>query len=88
MRRAAVPFGKMSRPFGASGTITAVGNGAVVENFVPREMAPIHEPEPFDAAVPEQVAEAPPPPFVPVDEQSADLTPASVSEVPELALCS
>gem|GEM_PF-426736 len=49
VRRAAVPLGKMNRPFGAGGATAAPGTGAVVESFVPREMARMHEPEPFNA---------------------------------------
>ena len=45
VRRAAVPFGKVSRPFGSGATAPA-GNGTVVENFVPREVAPVQKPEP------------------------------------------
>lgn len=70
VRRAAVPFGKVSRPFGAGGgPIAAVGNGAVVENFIPREKAPVSEPEPPGAFKPEPAAEI---------QYASDLTPAPV----------
>jgi Flp pilus assembly protein TadD len=85
VRRAAVPFGKMSRPFGAGATVAA-GNGTVVENFVPREMAPIQEPEQIDEPAPQAITENAPAPFMAADSQYArDLTPASLSEIPELA---
>ncbi len=45
VRRAAVPFSKMNRPIAGAGTIA-------VENFVPRETAPTHAPEPFIAPAP------------------------------------
>jgi tetratricopeptide (TPR) repeat protein len=85
VRRAAVPFGKMSRPFGAVATVAA-GNGTVVENFVPREMAPIQEPEQIDELAPQPITESAPAPFTAADSQYArDLTPTSLSEIPELA---
>jgi Flp pilus assembly protein TadD len=85
VRRAAVPFGKMSRPFGAGATVAA-GNGTVVENFVPREMAPIQEPEQIDEPAPQPVTESAPAPFTAADSPYASgLTPASLSEIPELA---
>jgi Flp pilus assembly protein TadD len=70
VRRAAVPFGKMSRPFGAGGTVAA-GNGTVVENFVPREMAPIPQPEQIKKPAPEPVIENVPTPFAAPDLASA-----------------
>jgi Flp pilus assembly protein TadD len=57
VRRAAVPFGKMSRPFGAGPTVGA-GNGTVVENFVPREMAPVPQPVQAQEPAPEPVIES------------------------------
>jgi Flp pilus assembly protein TadD len=85
VRRAAVPFGKMSRPFGAGATVAA-GNGTVVENFVPREMAPIQESEQIDEPAAQPITESAPVPFTATDLQYAsDLTPASLSEIPELA---
>ena len=62
VRRAAVPFGKMSRPLGAGPTVAA-GNGTAVENFVPREMAPIPQPEQIKKPAPEPVIENMPTPF-------------------------
>jgi Flp pilus assembly protein TadD len=84
LRRAAVPFGKMNRPFGAGAT-GAVGNGSASENLAPREMAPLQEqieqePEPsvesVPAAFPAPAAES---------EYVDDFIPASLSEVSELA---
>jgi Flp pilus assembly protein TadD len=85
VRRAAVPFGKMGRPFGA-GTTIAAGNGTVVENFVPREMAPIQEPEQVLEPAPQPITESAPAPFAAAEPQYAsDLAPASLSETPDLA---
>jgi len=85
VRRAAVPFGKMSRPFGAGPTVGA-GNGTVVENFVPREMPPISQPKHIQKPAPEPVIESLPEPFVAAESQQAtDPTPAFVSEVRDLA---
>jgi len=84
VRRAAVPFGKMSRPFGA-GTTVAAGNGMVVENFVPREMAPVQEPEFIHEPAPQSVAETAPAPFAaPESQYAGDFSPAPVSQVPDL----
>ena len=88
VRRAAVPFGKTSRPFGGGATIATAGVGAVVENFVPREAARIPEPEPelFSAPAPEpisQVEEAIP--AAATFDEDADLTPAPVSEMAAFA---
>ncbi|MEY2490956.1 MAG: hypothetical protein QOC70_2898 [Verrucomicrobiota bacterium] len=84
VRRAAVPFGKMSRPFG--GATVAVGNGTVVENFVPREIAPIWEPEHVDEPAPQPMTESAPAPFAAADSQYAgNFASASPSEVPDLA---
>ena len=84
VRRAAVPFGKMSRPFG-SGAIAPAGNGAVVENFVPREVAPVQRPEPVAAPEPQPIAETAPAPLAAAEAQSAvDSTPAVDPEVSEL----
>jgi len=86
VRRAAVPFGKVSRPFGAGGPMAAAGNGAVVENFIPREKAPVHEPEPSGAFKPEPAVESAPAPFPAAETQYAsDLTPAPVAAAPDLA---
>jgi Flp pilus assembly protein TadD len=85
VRRAAVPFGKMSRPFGAGATVGA-GNGTVVENFVPREITPIQEPEQIDEPAAQPITESAPAPFTATDSQHAsDLTPTSLSEISELA---
>jgi Flp pilus assembly protein TadD len=84
VRRAAVPFGKMSRPFGAGATV-GTGNGTVVENFVPREMAPTPQPVQTQEPTPEPVIESASAPFAPAESQQASDTPAIVSEVPDLA---
>ncbi|MEN3369431.1 MAG: hypothetical protein V7609_1574 [Verrucomicrobiota bacterium] len=52
VRRAAVPFGKTSRPFGANGGSTAPVAAAVVESFAPRTSVPVEEPEQFEAPAP------------------------------------
>src|SRR5436190_8863900 len=56
VRRAAVPFSKPSRPFGANGGTTTVG--PAVENFVPRTsvFAPTPKVEPVETPVVESVA--------------------------------
>lgn len=85
VRRAAVPFGKVNRPLGA-GAIGAAGNGMATENLVPREMAPIQEPE--QVGVPETqfpVESAPIPSTAPTFDYVGDVTPAPVSEVSEVA---
>ncbi len=84
VRRAAVPFGKMSRPFGAGAT--AAGNGTVVENFVPREITPVRQPEQMFRPVPQPITETAPEPFVAAETQSGvDSVPAVLPEVPKLA---
>jgi Flp pilus assembly protein TadD len=64
VRRAAVPFGKTSRPFGANGGATAIG--AAVENLVPR--APVFAPkvEPVETPLIEPISEIMPEPEKPV----------------------
>lgn len=85
VRRAAVPFGKMSRPFGL-GTTLAAGNGAVTENSVSREIIPIQEPEKIDEPAPQPIVESAPAPFTAVDSPyTGDFIPATISEIPELA---
>ena len=87
VRRAAVPFGKISRPFGAgNGTVTAPGNGAVVENFIPREKVPVYEPEPAGASWPETAEESVSAPFPAAEAQSTgDLAPVPFAAAPDLA---
>jgi Flp pilus assembly protein TadD len=83
LRRAAVPFGKMNRPFGA-GASSAAGNGTASENLVPREVAPLQEIE----QKPEPIVESMPAPFPATTAESQyvdDFIPASLSEVSELA---
>ena len=56
VRRAAVPFGKTSRPFvGNGGGATTVG--AAVENLIPRTPASVPEPEPVEMPEVEPVAD-------------------------------
>jgi Flp pilus assembly protein TadD len=86
VRRAAVPFGKMSRPFIPGATVGA-GNGTVVESFVPRETPPMRESERVQVPARPPVIELAPAPFVaPKEPVAADLAPAPVSEVPDLAV--
>jgi hypothetical protein len=74
----------MSRPFGAGATVAA-GNGTVVENSIPREMAPVQEPEQIGEWEPQPVTESAPAPFTAPDSQPvSDLTPGSFSEISEL----
>jgi len=83
VRRAAVPFGKMSRPFGAGATV-ANGNGTVVES--PREMPPAREPEPYRAPAPQPAAESAPAPLGASEAPYVtDFAPAPLPEVPDLA---
>ena len=85
VRRAAVPFGKMNRPFGAGATGTA-GNGTATENLVPREMAPIQEPEQIDEREPQPITESAPTPSTAADSQLCWRPhPGRSSEVSELA---
>jgi Flp pilus assembly protein TadD len=85
VRRAAVPFGKMSRPFGAGAT-AAAGNGMVVESFIPRETAPIKEREHVTELPPHPVAEIAPAHVETADSPYAgDLTPDSLPEISTLA---
>ena len=90
MRRAAVPFGKTSRPLGGGATVATAGVGAVVENFVPREPARVlePEPEPFQAPAPEPVSEIEetiPAATTTGFEDDADLAVAAVSEIAAFA---
>jgi Flp pilus assembly protein TadD len=78
VRRAAVPFGKTSRPFGANGGSTAVAAAAVVEDFAPRTLVPVEEPERAETPAPisDYAVEAPSEPKV---EDDWDFSPAPVS---------
>jgi tetratricopeptide (TPR) repeat protein len=83
VRRAAVPFGKMSRPFGATATATA-GNGTVVES--PREMAPVREPAQYRAPAFQPVVESTPAPAATVESPYvADFAPQPLPEAQDLA---
>src|SRR5436190_15836836 len=83
VRRAAVPFGKMNRPFGAGATI-ATGNGTVVES--PAEIAPVREPEPSRVPAARPRVQSAPAPFTAVEQAGvADATPASLPEASALA---
>jgi tetratricopeptide (TPR) repeat protein len=79
VRRSAVPFGKTNRPFGAT-VSSAAGVGAVIENFVPRQPAPIPEPERFEEPI---VSPAPESAVsTPIEsDYSRDFMPETVSEV-------
>ncbi len=59
VRRAAVPFGKMNRPFGV-GAVGATGNGSASENAPSREVAPVQEPERISEPEPQFPMEVPP----------------------------
>ncbi|MEY2518924.1 MAG: hypothetical protein QOF24_683 [Verrucomicrobiota bacterium] len=78
VRRAAVPFGKTSRPFGANGGSTAVAAAAVVEDFAPRTSLPVEEPAQAETPAPisDYAVEAPSEPKVPDDW---DFSPAPMS---------
>ena len=85
VRRAAVPFGKTSRPFTGNGA-GASTVGAAVENLIPRTPARLPEPEPVEVAVVEPVADIKPAaePVTDIDDDR-DLTPAPVTEVAEFS---
>jgi hypothetical protein len=92
VRRAAVPFGKTSRPlFGPSnGGVTTVGTA--IENLIPRAPIPAREPErapepePIETPVIEPIAD-----IMPAAETAADLdydreiAPAPITEVAEFS---
>jgi Flp pilus assembly protein TadD len=89
VRRAAVPFGKTSRPFlGNGGGVTTVG--AAVENLIPRTPAPTpviaREAEPIETPVIEPVAE-----IMPIAESTTDvnferdIAPTPLTEVAEFS---
>jgi tetratricopeptide (TPR) repeat protein len=83
VRRAAVPFGKTSRPFTGNGAgVTTVG--PAVENLIPRAPARVPEPEP--EAVETPVADIMPAaePITDTD-YDRDLTPTPVTEVAEFS---
>ena len=84
VRRAAVPFGKTNRPFGAT-VSSAAGVGAVIENLMPRQPAPIPEPERVEEPVIEPVAESVAATAItPESDYSRDFMPETVSEVSEV----
>jgi Flp pilus assembly protein TadD len=85
VRRAAVPFGKTSRPFSANGGGLA-GIGPAIENLVPRAPAPAPEQERFEAPVIEPISDIMPAPETTTDlDFDRDLTPAPVTEVAEFS---
>ena len=89
VRRAAVPFGKTSRPFGANGGGLA-GVGPAIENLVPRAPvpAPAPEKERFETPVIEPVLDIMPAPETKTTTDldfNRDLTPAPVAEVAEFS---
>lgn len=75
VRRAAVPFGKTNRQFGANGGSTAPVAAAVVEDFAPRTSVPVEEPEQAETPAPisDYAAESPSAPKV---EPDWDFSPA------------
>lgn len=86
VRRAAVPFGKTSRPsFGGNGG-GATTVGAAVESLIPRTPVRAPEPEPVEMPVIEPVAD-----ILPASEPAAeidfdrDITPAPSTEVAEFS---
>ncbi len=84
VRRSAVPFGKTNRPFGAT-VSSAAGVGAVIENFMPRQPAPIPEPERVEEPIIEPVAESVAATAItPESDYSRELMPETVSEVSEI----
>src|SRR4029077_18955081 len=77
VRRAAVPFGKTSRPFGANG-------GAAVENLVSRAPAPAPKGESADTPAIESIsAIMPARETTTVSNFDRDVAPVPVTEVPE-----
>ncbi|MEY2495467.1 MAG: hypothetical protein QOJ45_1959 [Verrucomicrobiota bacterium] len=80
VRRAAVPFGKTNRPFGANGGSTVVAAAAVVEDFAPRTSVPVEEPE--QAPISDYAPKAPSEPKV-QDDWDFSPAPSLVSEIPE-----
>lgn len=81
VRRAAVPFGKTSRPFSASGGGAATAVAAVIEDLVPRAPAPV--PERIEAPMMESI-----PKIMPLAEPKpkfdrAAAAPLAVAEIPE-----
>jgi hypothetical protein len=85
VRRAAVPFGKTSRPFSPNGgSVTTVG--AAVENLIPRSPVVAPAPERIETPVIEPLAEImPSAKTAPEVDQDRDLTPASITEVAEFS---
>jgi Flp pilus assembly protein TadD len=85
VRRAAVPFGKTSRPFGANGG-AAPGIGAAIENLVPR--APVSEPalERVETPAVEPISEVlPAAEMASIAEIEHDSAPSALAEVPEFS---
>lgn len=85
VRRAAVPFGKTSRPFtGNGGGVSTVG--PAVENLIPRTPTRAPEPEPVETPVIEPVADIMPAaePITDIDHER-DLTPAPSTEAAEFS---
>jgi tetratricopeptide (TPR) repeat protein len=80
VRRAAVPFGKTSRPFGANGgAVTTIG--AAVENLVSRAPAPAPEAESVDTPAIEPISEIMPAETTTVSDFNREVAPVSVTEV-------
>jgi tetratricopeptide (TPR) repeat protein len=85
VRRAAVPFGKTSRPFSPNGGgVTTVG--AAVENLIPRAPVVSREPAHIETPVIEPIADImPAAETTPEVVQDHDLTPAPITEVAEFS---
>jgi Flp pilus assembly protein TadD len=84
VRRAAVPFSKTSRPFGANGGPTTIGTA--IENLVPR--APVAAPRvmPVETPVIEPVAEiAPEPEKAAIEDFEAETVSEPIADVAEFS---
>jgi len=85
VRRAAVPFGKTSRPFGANGG-GLTGVGPAIESLIPRAPAPAPIQERVETPVIEPISEIMPAAETTADiDYNRDFTPAPVTEVAEFS---
>src|SRR5205807_9703296 len=85
VRRAAVPFSKTSRPFGANGG-GATTIGQAVENLVPRAPVPAPKVEPVEMPVTEPMSEIIPEPMRPgVSELELEAVSAPFPDVAEFS---
>ena len=83
VRRAAVPFGKMNRPFGVGAVAT--GNGTTTEEIVPRDLDPIHEPEQVGETEFQPITGSATPSPLTDFQYVGDVTSASLPEVSEIS---